>query len=440
MVFLFSGAEGPTPALAHVAEVLAWDGAAVLLVDLPAYLKGLAASSDGCHYVVSELEELSKRQQRELRSDHYHWPILAGVGAGGTLAYAALAQSPAATVRGALAVDPAPALGTHVKLCEGAPASAAAGGGFAYAAPRQAPPGSLQLELTPDAREPERWRAVAGAVPGALLEASDSTDEVTLERTLRAFVRGTRGDSGESILTRLPITLIPAAAPGPLLAVIYSGDGGWRDLDKQIGEYLAARGVRVVGVDSLRYFWTPRTPEEVARHLGEILHAELGRPGAPQRAMLIGYSFGADILPFAWNRLAEADRRSLLQLSLLGLGSHAVFEFHVTGWLQRPDTSGLPILPELQRIDLAKVQCFYGADETDTLCPRLAARGAEVIGTTGGHHFDGDYTKLAQRILDGALKRTTGDQRAITPAMPPEMSAATSVRTKGTDNPLGAAR
>jgi type IV secretory pathway VirJ component len=156
--------------------------------------------------------------------------------------------------------------------------------------------------------------------------------------------------------------------------------------------------------------------------------------------MLIGYSFGADILPFAWNRLAEADRRALVQLSLLGLGSHAVFEFHLTGWLQRPDTSGLPILPELQRIDLSRVQCFYGADETDTLCPRLAARGAEVIGTTGGHHFDGDYTKLAQRILEGALKRTSGDQRAITPVMPPEMSAATSVRTKGTESPLGAAR
>ena len=90
------------------------------------------------------------------------------------------------------------------------------------------------------------------------------------------------------------------------------------------------------------------------------------------------------------------------------------------------------------RLDLARVQCFYGEEEEDTLCraPELAA--AERIGTRGGHHFDGDYAKLAQRILDGALRRS--GQRATTPVMPPEISAATSVSTKGTESPLGAAR
>ena len=55
-----------------------------------------------------------------------------GVGEGGTLAYAALAQSPAATVGGAVGVDRAPVLETRVPLCPGAPSHAEAGG-FAYA-------------------------------------------------------------------------------------------------------------------------------------------------------------------------------------------------------------------------------------------------------------------------------------------------------------------
>ena len=40
-------------------------GVAVVGVDLPAYRRGLAASDDGCHYLISEVEDLSKRVQRE---------------------------------------------------------------------------------------------------------------------------------------------------------------------------------------------------------------------------------------------------------------------------------------------------------------------------------------------------------------------------------------
>ena len=40
------------------------------------------------------------------------------------------------------------------------------------------------------------------------------------------------------------------------------------------------------------------------------------------------------------------------------------------------------------------MQCFYGQDEKDSACPYLARREVEVIRTTGGHHFDGNYETL----------------------------------------------
>ena len=106
-VFLFSDVDGFDPDLAQTAGALAARGTTVVGVDLPQYLRGLAASDDGCHYVVAEIEALSQRLQRELGYERYRSPLLAGVGAGGTLAYAALAQAPAATLGGALSVDPA---------------------------------------------------------------------------------------------------------------------------------------------------------------------------------------------------------------------------------------------------------------------------------------------------------------------------------------------
>jgi len=205
----------------------------------------------------------------------------------------------------------------------------------------------------------------------------------------------------------IPITELPAAAPGDTFAVIYSGDGGWRDIDKQIGEILAREGIPVVGVDCLRYFWRARQPGGLARDLRRIL-AHYRVLWGRHRVLLVGYSFGADVLPSIVNRLPAGAQRDVVQVSLLGLGSHASFEFHVSDWLRKtPRPGDLPVLPEAEQLDQARVQCFYGADEDDTLCPELGRRGAEVIRTTGGHHFDGDYAALARRIRDGLTRRAS---------------------------------
>jgi type IV secretory pathway VirJ component len=406
-VFLFSRAGGLDPALEGEARTLAAGGAAVVAVDLPAYLRGLAASADGCHYVIAELEALSQRLQRELGFDGYRSPLLAGAGAGGTLAYAALAQAPAATVAGAVALDPDASLATRVPLCAGAASHPAPGGGFAY---------------EPRTELPAPYRAATGE---------------SLAAAVRPLLEPAAAGGAAAALAGLPIVELPAPAPAALVAVIWSGDGGWRDLDKTIGGLLAQRGVPVVGVDSLRYFWKSKTPDQVARDLAAILAAQRARYGAG-RAVLIGYSFGAGILPFAYNRLPEAERAAVVQLSLLGLEPDAPFEFHVAGWLGAEGSGARPVLPEFERIDAGLVQCFYGEDEPRTLCRAPELARAELVHTRGGHHFDGDYGALAEKILAGARRRA--GQRATTPATPPEIRDETSVSTKGTASPPGEAR
>jgi type IV secretory pathway VirJ component len=398
-VFLLSDRDGWSPALERAGGSLAARGVAVVGVDLGAYLRNLAASDDGCHYVVAELEALSQRLQRELGAERYRSPLLAGSGEGGTLAYAALAQAPAATLGGAVAVDPAPSLGTRVPLCAGAPAAAVSGGGFSYG-PRAGLAGRLRLE-TSGAAAP-MLRALADAAGAELSVARGADPGARLVAALEPLLA--REPEPAAALADLPLIELPASKPGALFAVVYSGDGGWRDLDKTIGALLAERGVPVVGVDSLRYFWRERTPERVAADLAAILATYRARWGTP-RAILVGYSFGAGVLPFAMNRLPAAERAGVVQLSLLGLEPTAPFEIEVTGWLGALDRDAAAVLPELERLDLRRLQCFYGEEEQDTLCraPELAA--AEVVRTEGGHHFGGDYQALASRILEGAARR-----------------------------------
>lgn len=59
---------------------------------------------------------------------------------------------------------------------------------------------------------------------------------------------------------------------------------------------MAARGIPVVGFDSLRYFWKKRTPEGLAADLDRVLRY-YGRHWGKSKLILIGYSQGADVLP-----------------------------------------------------------------------------------------------------------------------------------------------
>jgi type IV secretory pathway VirJ component len=206
-------------------------------------------------------------------------------------------------------------------------------------------------------------------------------------------------------LADLPIAELPGVLQGELLAVIWSGDGGWRDLDKQIGEHLSAAGVAVVGVDSLRYFWSAKPPAQVAHDLASIIET-YGRLSQRPRVVLIGYSFGADILPLAYNRLPRTIKDRVDLISLLALSPFIDLEIHVTGWLtDGPHADSLPMAPELARLGSVRVQCFYGREETDTACTSPELAHAEIIATAGGHHFDGDYAALAARILAAARAR-----------------------------------
>ena len=192
-----------------------------------------------------------------------------------------------------------------------------------------------------------------------------------------------------------------------MLAVVISGDGGWRDLDQTIARDLQLRGVSVVGVDSLRYFWSRKSPARTAHDLARVIDAYARRWHAKSIA-LIGYSFGADVLPFAYNRLPERLRAKVTLLSLLGFAPAADFEIRVGGWLGLPPSAdALPAEPEIAKVPPELVQCFYGEGEQDTLCPALAHTGVVVFRTAGNHHFGRDYAHLTQLILNGWRRRMT---------------------------------
>jgi len=197
----------------------------------------------------------------------------------------------------------------------------------------------------------------------------------------------------------LPLIELPVEkTSSKMMAVIISGDGGWAGIDREIGNYLSQKGIPVVGWNSLQYFWKKRTAESSAKDLQRILQHYLTR-WKTENAILIGYSFGADVLPFMVNRLPADLQKKIKTVSLLGLDSSADFEFHVTDWINASSDSASPTRPEVEKIKGPRVLCFYGENETDSVCRVVDPKSAVPILLSGGHHFGGDYQGIAVRIL-----------------------------------------
>jgi type IV secretory pathway VirJ component len=412
-VLLLSGAEGWTADMADMARQLVRQGAMVAGIDTKQLSANFEADGADCVFPDGDLENLSHFVQAYYRLPNYLLPILAGRATGASLAYATLAQAPADTFAGAVSVDFCPALDLRKPLCKSA--------GLEFN--RHEPAGGI--ELLPARRLGGAWFATSSAacdaaaiarfvaqVPNARLIApgASSASQTSLP-SAEAFDALMRGNAPPALavvpqaLGDLPIVAVapqPGAAASDVIAIMLSGDGGWAGLDKEVATALSAQGIAVAGLDSLRYFWSPRTPEGLAIDIDRMVGYYLGELGK-RRVILIGYSQGADVLPFAVNRLADATRSHVILAAVMGLSEHALFEFHLTSWIA-DDNSGPATLPEVDRISGVPVLCIYGADESDSLCPKLDPRKVSVVKLKGGHHFDGDYGALAQAILAEARK------------------------------------
>ena len=125
---------------------------------------------------------------------------------------------------------------------------------------------------------------------------------------------------------------VTASGNAAEFALLLTGDGGWAGLDQELAARLAAAGVPTVGLNSLKYFWKARTPEEATRDVTRILRHYLAA-WHKERVLLIGYSFGADVLPFVVNRLPAELRARVVSVSLLGIDASASFEVHLSDWV-----------------------------------------------------------------------------------------------------------
>ena len=198
-------------------------------------------------------------------------------------------------------------------------------------------------------------------------------------------------------LVELPV----AQASSAPMVVFMSGDGGWAALDKGLGAELQRHGMPVVGWSSLSYYWKKKTPDQATADLVRILTEYQSRWGR-QRWLLVGFSFGAEIVPFVINRLPQAYRNSLVGAVMLSPSTASDFEIHVSDMVVHDKAGSYPTLPEVKAIKSLPLLCVQGADDDSPvkLCPHLQQPNVTTVTLPGSHHFDDDYGVLYRSIAD----------------------------------------
>jgi type IV secretory pathway VirJ component len=419
VVLFVSGDGGWNLGVVSMAQRLTSKGAIVAGIDIRHYLAALEQAKERCVSPDVDFENLSHYLQAKLGIKSYLQPTLVGYSSGATLVYAILAESPDGLFKGALSLGFCPDLDLKKAVCRGAgieatPRRDAKGTlkGVDFLAAKQLSGLwiSLQGESDQVCPAPATQKFIA-TVPGAEIVMLPKVghgygvEKNWMPQYEAAYDKITAPRPAEKAaplptpVADLPLTEVPAAAgsSSPWLAIFLSGDGGWVGLDRGVAAELANKGIPVIGWDSLKYFWSPRTPNGAAADLDRVL-LHYTRQWGKSHVVAIGYSQGADTMPFMVNRLPAASRAMIGLTALLGISDSAVFEFHLANWVGDPG-GGLPTAPELARWSGSPYVCIYGEDDADSACSQLTGHDGSSVKMSGGHHFGGSYAQIAAEIL-----------------------------------------
>ena len=222
------------------------------------------------------------------------------------------------------------------------------------------------------------WSRDAAGLTLALVAAAVvvTSDDIVPREVLRRVPAAAPNDTTPS---DLPLHEVAAAAHGAWLGLMITGDGGWVDANRDLAGALASRGVSVVALDARAYLRAKRSPDVAARDVDRVLRHYTTWWARP-RVLLVGYSRGADMIPFVANRLPPDSKARVGLVALVGLEPRVSFQFHSTDLvLNHTRPTDLPVLPELERLRGLRMLCVYTEDERDSMCRSLDPQLATPI-------------------------------------------------------------
>lgn len=203
----------------------------------------------------------------------------------------------------------------------------------------------------------------------------------------------------QSVINNLPVvTKAPAAGVTEPMIVYITGDGGMKKFSASVIESFHQKSYPVVALNALKYFWSKKTPQQAAKDIAALIKYYQSQWGNNHGILLIGYSLGADVLPFIYTSLPSDVAVEVKQLVLLSPSLYTDLEVHVSDMLGKSSNKGMSVPTEINKITSKPLLLVFGAEEKEFNFSALSIPYQKLI-LPGGHAYDEDANGVAGKIL-----------------------------------------
>jgi type IV secretory pathway VirJ component len=216
---------------------------------------------------------------------------------------------------------------------------------------------------------------------------------------LLACVCSTMVAVAQTDISKLPVTVKPVAGSAQHPLVLYiSGDGGMKKFSVDIVNALGTKGYPVVGLNTLKYFWNKKTPKQAAADVAALLQ-HYGALWNNHQYLLIGYSMGADVLPFIYNHLPAPMQSQVKHLVFMSPSANTDLAVHLSDMLGKSSSGDMSVPAEMNSITAKPLLLIFGKDEKDFDMKQLTISNYRYLVLPGGHHYNDDASGVVQQIL-----------------------------------------
>jgi type IV secretory pathway VirJ component len=165
-----------------------------------------------------------------------------------------------------------------------------------------------------------------------------------------------------------------------------TGDGGWRGFDIKLANEFKVHEMSYRTLNAFRYFWSAKSPDQLAKDMTPLLRDYLIKLHRTE-LVLVGFSFGAEIMPFLFNRLPEDIQVKVKQIVLITPAGTSDFAIHLTDMIGAEHTYEYNVVSEVEKIKMTRVLTIFGSKERSTFPENHKQDNVKILFVKGSHHF-----------------------------------------------------
>jgi type IV secretory pathway VirJ component len=176
-----------------------------------------------------------------------------------------------------------------------------------------------------------------------------------------------------------------------------TGDGGWKGFDVKLAGEFKAHHMSYIFLNSLKYFWSAKTPDQLADDIAPVIR-QYCKNWDNREIVLVGFSFGAEVMPFLYNRLPEDLKNKVKQIVLITPAGTSDFTIHLSDMMGADHSYAYNVVKEVENIKLSKVLVIFGEKEDSTFPEKHKQDNFRMAFVKGSHHFT-DAKSVMEIIL-----------------------------------------